>query len=236
MSRAECKMQAKEILRGKWGMAFVVILIYGIIISAVSQFTLGIGTLLFTSMFIIGVYNVFINAYIGKGYSVNDMFDKMGDNLGNKISLSVLKNIFIMLWSMLFVIPGIIKSYSYYVSEFVHMQHPEKSANDCITESRKLMDGHKWDLFIFDLSFIGWHLLAMCTFGILYIWLAPYMVQAKIIYIDKNILKITPKEEVVEAEAEEVKEENKTCKYCSYCGKQLSLDARFCEGCGAQQE
>lgn len=235
MSRAECKAQAKEILRGNWGMAFVVLLIYGIIISALSQFTFGIGTLLLTSMFTIGVYNVFINAYIGKGYVVNEMFKNMGDNASNKIALSALKNIFITLWSMLFAIPGIIKTYSYAVSEFVLMKNPEKSGNDCITESRKIMDGHKWELFIFDLSFIGWHLLAMLTFGILYIWLAPYMMQAKIIYIDQNILKITPEEKVVEAEAEEVQVENKTCKYCSYCGKQLSLDASFCDQCGAPQ-
>ena len=147
--------------------------------------------------------NVFINGYAGKKYEINDMLVGASDELSNKICLSVLKSIYLALWTLLFVIPGIVKGYSYYLAEFIARKNPKMSASDCITKSRELMDGHKWELFVFQLSFIGWHLLAILTCGILYIWLTPYIMQATIVYIDKNIYKLVdeqPKqEELVEA-------------------------------------
>ena len=203
MSRAECKELAKNILKDQWVVGFVIVLIQSLITSALSSMTFGIGLLLLESTILIAVYNVFINGYAGKKYEVNDMFTGITDELSNKICMSVLKSVYLALWTMLFIIPGVIKSYSYYLTEFIARKNPKMSASDCITKSRELMDGHKWDLFVFQLSFIGWHLLAMLTCGILYIWLAPYIMQATIIYIDKNIYKLVddePKqEEVVEA-------------------------------------
>ena len=202
MSRVECKEKAREILKNQWPIGFVVILIQSLIASALSSVTFGIGLLLLQSSLLIAVYNVFINGYAGKKYEINDMLIGVGDNLSNKICLSVLKTIYLALWSLLFVIPGIVKTYSYYVAEFIAMKNPELSASECITKSREIMDGHKWELFVFQLSFIGWHLLAMLTCGILYIWVYPYIIQATIVYIDKNIYKLVddkPVEEVIEA-------------------------------------
>lgn len=90
----------------------------------------------------------------------------------------LLSNIFQFLWSLLLVIPGLIKSYSYamtpyIVSDLVDSGH-EVHATTGITESRRLMNGHKWELFVLDLSFIGWAILASLTLGIGFIWLIPY--------------------------------------------------------------
>lgn len=74
--------------------------------------------------------------------------------------MNFLTGLYIGLWSLLLVIPGIVKSYSYAMTPFILSENPEMSANDAITASRELMDGHKWDLFCLYLSFIGWNLLA----------------------------------------------------------------------------
>lgn len=236
MNRAECKELAKSILKKNWIVAFVVLLIYVGIMVGLSTLTAGIGAFLFLSLLLISVYNVFINAYHGKDYEVKDMLEGVQDGLTNRICLSLLKQLYIALWTILFFIPGLIKTYSYYLAEFISRKNPNKTANECITESRQLMDGHKWELFVLQLSFIGWHLLAWITFGIAYIWIAPYIVQTTIIYIDKNIYQLTPIDNnivEVEVEADEVSTLNH--KYCYNCGKELSQDASYCDSCGTKQ-
>lgn len=194
MSRKECKEIALKIMNDQWIIGFVVLLIEGLVIGALGSITFGIGVLLLQSIVTIAVYNVFINGYKGKKYDLNDLGIGITDELSNRIGLSALKQIYIYLWGLLFIIPGIVKTYSYFLAEFISMKNPKLSATDCITKSRELMNGHKWELFVFHLSFIGWHLLAMLTCGILYIWLAPYIMQSTIVFIDKNIYKLVDDE------------------------------------------
>ena len=82
------------------------------------------------------------------------------------------------LWAMLFIIPGIIKVYSYRMVPYILAEDPEIGANEAITRSREMMNGHKWNAFVLDLSFIGWMLLSGLTFGILSIfYVNPYVYQ-----------------------------------------------------------
>lgn len=96
------------------------------------------------------------------------------------ILTELLAGFFTVLWSLLFIIPGLIKSFSYSQAPFIFKDltdaRPEADINylDCITKSRKLMDGHKFRFFILKLSFLGWDILACFTFGIGFIWLNPY--------------------------------------------------------------
>lgn len=78
------------------------------------------------------------------------------------------------LWSLLFFIPGIVKGYSYSMSVYILAENKGKSALECINESKKLTQGHKMELFLLDLSFIGWFLLGVLTLGIGFIWIEPY--------------------------------------------------------------
>ena len=79
-------------------------------------------------------------------------------------------------WSLLFIMPGIIKSCSYAMVPFILADDPSLGAREAITLSRKMMDGNKWRLFVLDLSFFGWMFLSACTFGILDIfYVNPYM-------------------------------------------------------------
>lgn len=105
------------------------------------------------------------------------------------IGLFILQSIFVFLWSLLLVIPGIIKGYAYSQTYFVYYDTTEQTGNkpgllDSITASRRLMNGYKGKLFLLDLSFIGWHILAIMTFGIGYIWLNPYIYTTKAAFYD----------------------------------------------------
>lgn len=86
--------------------------------------------------------------------------------------------LFIFLWSLLLLIPGIVKGYAYMMTPFILKDNPELSANEAINLSQKMMKGHKFDLFYLMLSFIGWGILGIFTLGIGYLWLMPYMYAA----------------------------------------------------------
>ncbi len=95
---------------------------------------------------------------------------------GNVILVMFLRNLFTVLWSLLFIIPGIVKAYSYRLVPYLLTEHPELKGTDAITMSRKLMNGHKWNAFVLDLSFLGWILLSALTCGILAIfYVSPYV-------------------------------------------------------------
>lgn len=89
--------------------------------------------------------------------------------------LSLLMSIYITLWTLLFIVPGIIKSYSYAMAFYIYLDNPELSANECITRSKEMMKGHKWEMFVLGLSYIGHFLLVIVTLGIYSLWLTPKM-------------------------------------------------------------
>lgn len=98
--------------------------------------------------------------------------------------ITLFSAIFLTLWALLLVIPMFVKYYAYSQATYVYYDIVESTgqaprALDCITYSRKLMDGHKMDLFLLDLSFIGWHILAAIPFFLGYLWLNPYISATK---------------------------------------------------------
>lgn len=97
----------------------------------------------------------------------------------NGFMLALLTSLYTFLWSMLFIIPGIIASYSYAMAPFIQTEHPEYSASESIEASKQMMKGHKWQLFCLDLSFIGWSLLCIFTLGIGNIFLSAYTSAAR---------------------------------------------------------
>ena len=96
-------------------------------------------------------------------------------NYWHKVWGMFLMALFTFLWSLLFIIPGIIKMFSYAMTPYILEENPELSAGEAIDRSRAMMKGHKFDLFWLMLSFIGWGILGFLTLGIGYIWLSPYM-------------------------------------------------------------
>lgn len=105
-------------------------------------------------------FTIFIlNTVRGTGACFGNLLDGFGI-FGRVLWLEILKWIFTTLWSSLFVIPGIIAAYRYRMALYILIDHPEMSAMDCIRESKRMMKGHKAELFWLDLSFIGWSILS----------------------------------------------------------------------------
>lgn len=103
---------------------------------------------------------------IGLGYKMN---------YKRNVLAMFLRQIFIALWSLLFIIPGIIAAYSYRFVPYILSENPDIKPMDAIKLSKQMMNGHKWEAFVFDLSFIGWNLLGLLTFGILtLVYVNPY--------------------------------------------------------------
>lgn len=100
------------------------------------------------------------------------------ERFGKAFLLMVVMNFFILLWTLLFIIPGIIASFRYGMAFYILADHPEMGILEIINESKRMMDGNKMKLFCLQLSFLGWSLLAIFTVGIGYLWVMPYITAA----------------------------------------------------------
>ena len=98
---------------------------------------------------------------------------------GSSLALYLINSILTFLWSLLLIIPGIIKAYSYSMSFYILADNPQMSANDARKYSMELMYNNKWRLFCLHFSFIGWGVLGILTLGILYFWIIPYIKTAE---------------------------------------------------------
>ena len=124
---------------------------------------------------IVGCYRFFLQNSRGDG-DLKHLGAGFQDDWGNVILVMFLKNLFLGLWTLLFIVPGIIKAYSYRMVPYILKEHPELSGTKAITLSRQMMNGHKWNAFVLDLSFIGWIILSALTLGILHLfYVGPYI-------------------------------------------------------------
>lgn len=105
------------------------------------------------------------------------LFDYFGSwrKMLQACKVTFLVSFYTFLWSLLLIVPGIIKSFSYSMAPFILMDHPEYTVHEALDMSREMMKGHKWELFLLYLGFFGWILLTIITFGIASFWVVPYM-------------------------------------------------------------
>ena len=116
---------------------------------------------------------IYLNLANGKKPEIVDAFS--GFNIYvRSLCVYFYMQLFTWLWSLLFIIPGIVKSYSYAMAPYIALENPELGHLDCVTKSKEMMEGHKAELFVLDLSFIGWILLTTVTCGIASLWYIPY--------------------------------------------------------------
>ena len=125
-----------------------------------------------------------LNMVDNKEAVFSDLFSQF-DRLGAGFCMNFLTGLYIALWSLLFIIPGIIKSFSYAMAPYILAEHPEMTASEAITESRHMMDGNKWRLFCLDFSFIGWSLL--CS---LPVFVMVFALTGKILSSGGNIVNV----------------------------------------------
>ena len=168
MTRAELKRNAREKLGGQlfgpnWVNAVLVMAIFYILTGAVNGIA-GFGTLI---MLVIGG---------PLSYGVAKLFLQQCDD-GQKMNPTEVFKGFsedFALWSILLIIPGIVKMYSYSMAFFIKADHPSYDWRECLDASSQLTYGHKWELFILDLSFIGWQIVGSLCLGIGTFWVNAY--------------------------------------------------------------
>jgi len=181
---SEYKDMALQSLEGKWGKAAIATLIVFIILelfgSSPSFFMDPIPSMVLQGVFSLlllplvwGHFIFFLRLIRDENLDYGHLFD--GFNQYFRIFLAeLLRGIYILLWALLLIIPGLIKEYSYAMTEFILKDNPEMSGEEAICESMRLMQGHKMQLFLLDLSMIGWLILSILTLGIGLLFLLPY--------------------------------------------------------------
>ena len=166
-------------LTGNWKPAVLVTLVYILIVGAME----GAKSLSFLSIFVLGplsygYYVSFLNSKrTGEVVRIENLFDGFKD-YARVFLTNLLQSIYIVLWTLLLIVPGIIKSISYSQTFFVLKDNPELKNNAAIERSMAMMEGHKMEYFCLILSFIGWLLLGILTLGIGLLWVNPYIATA----------------------------------------------------------
>ena len=180
MDRKQLKAQAKEQIKGKLGVLIAVTLIIGAITGAASflaSFIPGVGlavSIIVTPAFVLSTVRIYLMLVRGGTPEVKNCFDGF-DDFFSAFKVTFLVGIYTFLWSLLFIIPGIVKGYSYSMALYVLADNKGKSARECIAESKAMTEGHKMEIFILDLSFIGWYLLSALTCGLASLYVAPLL-------------------------------------------------------------
>lgn len=187
---SDFRAEARQSLAGVWGEAAVFSLVYCCISFAASGICGGvlpivgafIAALLMTP--VTYAFSVsFLKHLRGSKFDIMYLFKEFNNRV---LITMVLTTLYTWLWSLLLIIPGIIKSYSYAMTPFILEDDDEEvSGNKAIEKSMRMMDGHKWELFCLDFSFIGWILLAILTLGIGCLWLYPYINTARAAFYEE---------------------------------------------------
>lgn len=127
---------------------------------------------------IVGVgYSQFnIDIIDGKEASFGKLFSWFKSKLWSTAVLcNLLSTLYTFLWTLLFIIPGIMAAYSYIMAPYILAENPEMGPKEAIARSKEIMAGHRWDLFCLHISYVGWNLLSLLTLGILSLWIQPWM-------------------------------------------------------------
>lgn len=172
MNIADIKARVKEALSKNLWFMIGVYIVYSILMGLTSYIIVGI---LLTGVLVFGYNVIELRTLRGEEKAVSNLFYGFDKDFVRTCIAGLLISIFTFLWALLFIIPGIVKAYSYSMTYYIMIDDENVGANDAITKSREMMNGHKMELFVQDLSFIGWILLSFFTFGILLFWVMPYM-------------------------------------------------------------
>ena len=141
--------------------------------------------IIIASLFAAVIYFV-LGSFIGVGYAKfnlnlvdkkNAAFETLFEYFSHWKTTTIarlLRALYVFLWSLLFIIPGIVAGFSYAMTDYILAEDPELTADEAISQSKSIMMGNKWRFFCLQFSFIGWDILATLAFGIGHLWLTPY--------------------------------------------------------------
>jgi len=170
---------ARESLDGKWGLAVLGTFVYFIVLMGVQLLAeidplLMIVTLIISGPIALGFIIFSLNISRYNDPKVENIFEGF-QNFKSAVGAYLLMLLFIFLWMLLLIIPGIIAAFSYSMTFYILADDPSISPMDAIDKSKAMMKGNKWKYFLLNLRFLGWALLCLLTFGIGFLWLIPYI-------------------------------------------------------------
>jgi uncharacterized membrane protein len=166
---------ARNTLEGKWGLAIATSLVLMVITTCIQLIPIAgwAIALLITGSLSVGFAGFFLALNRRQEASVGMLFDSF-KTFDRGLIAYLLILVYVILWLLLLIIPGIIAAYSYALTYFI-IADDAISAQDAITKSKEMMKGHKWKYFCLQMRFIGWFILCIFSFGIGFLWLVPYM-------------------------------------------------------------
>lgn len=167
---------AKDSLKGKWGLAIGTFVVYLMIIGALNAIPIlgPLASLFISGPMALGMVMFTLSFSRDEDARLEQIFDGF-KNYGTALGAYLLMMIYIILWSLLLIIPGIIAALSYSMTFYIIADEPKIGVSAAIDKSRKMMDGYKWKYFCLQFRFLGWALLCILTLGIGFLWLIPYI-------------------------------------------------------------
>ncbi len=190
MENKKLMAMARESLSGKWGLAVGTFLVYSLVIAAAGSN--GIAALLIGGPMLIGLAIFSLTIARNQDAKLEQIFEGFKKNFGTALVAYLLKAIFVFLWTLLLIIPGIIAAISYSQVFYILAEDDSISGTDALKKSKEMMYGYKWKYFCLRLRFIGWFLLCILTLGVGFLWFTPYItVSCANFYDDIKNKKIT---------------------------------------------
>ena len=176
MTRQELKAKAKEQIKGNLGSLILIFLIV-LAASYLPNLIAGIGTIVsivVVPALTLAMYIIYLKLAAGEKPNIAEMFQHF-DKFWAAFKVSFFTGLFTFLWSLLLIIPGIIKGLGYSMAMYILAENPDMPALEALKKSQEMMDGHKMELFVLYLSFIGWFLLTAVTCGIASLYVTPFV-------------------------------------------------------------
>ncbi len=216
MTASEIRFDARTRLQGLWATLVPIWFIYLLIMmGAHSIFGLKesfFGTLISLVIggpMLMGITRIFLKIYNKEPFELGQLFDGFKE-FSRVFTAYLLMCLYILLWALLLIVPGIIAALGYSMTFFIMADHPEMPASEALRNSKDMMMGHKSELFWLLLSFIGWAILATIPFGIGWLWLESYILASMTIFYHKvkGHREETVTYQPVKEETIEVKDEN----------------------------
>lgn len=143
-------------------------------VALICALTAGIALFLLGGIIRVGYGKFNLDLVDGQESGINTLFSYFS-HWKSLAAARLLETAYILLGFLLLIVPGIIVTYSFAMTDYILAEHPEMSADEALTRSNEMMRGNRWRLFCLQFSFIGWQILSSLTFGIGNLWLTPYM-------------------------------------------------------------
>lgn len=213
MSNQDMKNKALQLLKGNWGSSVVIMIclfFFNTVLTSLldiiysggvdnwldeekSSSSIGSAISLLLVPLSVGIFWYYLDLARNTVQPVSYVFHIYGNGQQTlKIILtSFVQGIYVLFWTLLFIVPGIVKAIAYSQTFFILKDNPDMGINEAITRSREIMHGRKWQFVFLNISFIGWAFLSLLTFGIGFLWLTPYLYTSYALFyeeVSSNVL------------------------------------------------